>query len=277
MEVIDNVTTILTQARMQATAGTKVMVALVVYDLPDRDCAAAASNGEISCADSTCTAGIATYEHDYMTCVSYAIAQLSTLSNVHIYVDAAHGGWLGWASGMDAAVTIFQEVLTNAGGSSKIRGFSTNVANYQPLGSMTSTDDPCNLSSQYNFAINEVKYVSLLDAALQAAGITGMHYIIDTGRNGVPDSRTDCSNWCNIARAGLGEPPSSNTAASGLDIIDAFFWVKPPGESDGSSDSTAPRYDYHCSSVDSMVPAPQAGDWFSAAFVSMATKADPAL
>jgi len=296
-------------------------VAIVVYDLPNRDCAAAASNGEIACADATCAAGINTYKTQYIDplvavlsafpdltivtvvepdslpnlatnlgvakCtqaqtayingVAYAVQQLSTLSNVHIYVDAAHGGWLGWQQNLNSAVTIFQQVLTLAGGASKIRGFSTNVANYQPLGSTTSTDDPCNLASQYNFAINEVKYVSLLNATLVAAGLSGMHYIIDTGRNGVPNSRTDCSNWCNIKNAGLGVPPTTNTASSGLTNIDAYFWVKPPGESDGTSDATSPRYDYHCSSVDSAIPAPEAGNWFSSEFVALATNASPSL
>lgn len=189
------------------------MAALVVYDLPARDCAAAASNGEIQCADATCAAvssinqilkianaqqGINTYKTQYIdeivkvlknfpdltivtivepdslpnlatnlgvpkctlaqtayiTGVSYAIAQLSAIPydsitflllvflicicrNVHIYVDAAHGGWLGWQSGLTAAVSVFNQVLTLAGGASKIRGFATNTANYQPLGSMT--------------------------------------------------------------------------------------------------------------------------------------------
>jgi len=322
MAVIDNVTTILTQARLQsASSGSPVMAAIVVYDLPSRDCAASASNGEIPCADATCAAGIATYktqyidplvavlanfpdvtivtivepdslpnlatnlanpkctiaQNAYITGVAYAIQQLSTLSNVHIYVDAAHGGWLGWDSGRAAAVTVFKQVLTLAGGASKIRGFSTNVANYQPLGSLTDATDPCALAPQYNFATNEVKYVSLLDASLVASGITGMHYIIDTGRNGVAASRTDCSNWCNIKNAGLGIPPTSNTAASGLTNIDAYFWVKPPGESDGTSDTSALRYDYHCGSVDSMIPAPEAGNWFSTSFVSLATNANPSL
>lgn len=197
------------------------MAALVVYDLPARDCAALASNGEIPCADAECAAvrvnlfiflflsfilfthlqGINTYKTKYIdkivavlrnfpditivtiiepdslpnlatnlgvakctmaqkaykTGVAYAIQQLSTIryiltkivaivlvliilySNVHIYVDAAHGGWLGWNDGRAKAVDVFAEVLTNAGGASKIRGFATNVANYQPLGSMTDT------------------------------------------------------------------------------------------------------------------------------------------
>jgi cellulose 1,4-beta-cellobiosidase len=322
MSVINNVTTILTQARAQAAqSGQNVMAALVVYDLPARDCAALASNGEISCADANCVAGINTYKTGYIdpivsvlqafpditivtiiepdslpnlatnlgvakcvlaanaykTGVAYAIQRLSTLSNVHIYVDAAHGGWLGWDTGRSAAVAVFAEVLTAAGGASKIRGFSTNVANYQPLGSMSDTSDPCNLASQYNFATNEVKYVSLLDASLAASGITGMHYIIDTGRNGVINARSDCSNWCNINRAGLGIPPTVSTTSSGLNNIDAYFWVKPPGESDGTSDTTAVRYDPHCGSVDSVKPAPEAGNWFSTYFVMLANNANPSL
>lgn len=322
MSVIDNVTTILTQAQMQsAQSGKQVMAAIVVYDLPARDCAAAASNGEIQCADATCADGINTYKTKYIdplvavlkkfpdltivtivepdslpnlatnlahpkctlaqtayiTGVAYAIQQLSTLSNVNIYVDAAHGGWLGWDTGRTAAVATFKQVINLAGGASKIRGFATNVANYQPLGSMTDTNDPCNLAGQYNFATNEVKYVSLLDASLVSAGITGMRYIIDTGRNGVINARSDCSNWCNIKKAGLGLPPTSNTASSGLTNIDAYFWVKPPGESDGTSDTNAARYDFHCGSADSFLPAPEAGHWFSAAFVSMATNANPSL
>lgn len=178
----------------------------VVYDLPDRDCAAAASNGEILCADSSCTAGISTYKTHYIdpivsmlskypnnrvvaivepdslpnlatnlnvpkcsqaqtaykTGVSYAIQELAKLSNVALYVDAAHGGWLGWPNNLSKYATIIQDVLGLAGGQDKIRGFSTNVANYQPLGSMSSTADPCNLKSQYNNAINEVIYVSFI-------------------------------------------------------------------------------------------------------------------
>jgi cellulose 1,4-beta-cellobiosidase len=184
---------------------------------------------------------------------------------------------LGWDDGRNKAVATFASVLAAAGGASKIRGFATNVANYQPLGSTTDTADPCHLSGQYNFAYNEVRYVSLLDASLAAAGITNMHYIIDTGRNGVPAARTDCSNWCNINHAGLGVRPTSNTASSGLSNIDAYFWVKPPGESDGTSNTAAPRYDPHCGSTDSVIPAPEAGNWFSSYFAMLTDNASPAL
>lgn len=57
-----------------------------------------------------------------------------------------------------------------AGGVDKIRGFATNVANYQPLGSITSTDDPCHLKNQFNFAFDEVHYVNLLSQTFSSYG-----------------------------------------------------------------------------------------------------------
>ena len=45
------------------------------------------------------------------------------------------------------------------------------------------------------------------------------------------DRRIHAGNWCNQTGAGLGERPKAAPAAG----IDAYVWVKPPGESDGSS------------------------------------------
>jgi hypothetical protein len=47
-----------------------------------------------------------------------------------IYVDAAHGGWLGWENNMQ----VFAQELSSLGIAQFLRGFSTNVANYQPIG-----------------------------------------------------------------------------------------------------------------------------------------------
>jgi cellulose 1,4-beta-cellobiosidase len=250
MAKIPEITAALDGAKaQQATTGKPTLTAFVIYDLPNRDCAAGASNGEISCAgDASCAQGLSTYQHNYIdpivnimkqypnqpivaivepdslpnlatnigmpNCaaaqtaykqgIAYAVQQLSTMSNVHIYIDAAHGGWLGWPANLQSIASIFNEVLVMAGGANKVRGFVTNVSGYQALGSTTSTEDPCNLASQYNFAINEVKYVDLLSQALATVGITDKGFIIDTSRNGVPNTRTSCSNWCNINNAGLG-------------------------------------------------------------------------
>lgn len=72
---------------------------------------------------------------------------------------------------------------------------------------------------------------------------------------------------------GFGLRPSSNT---GLEIEDAFVWVKPGGESDGTSDTSATRYDFHCGQSDSLKPAPEAGTWFEAYFEQLLTNANPA-
>jgi len=320
---IKNITAVLDGAQaQQAKTGRKTLTTFIVYDLPERDCAAAASNGELSCVDSACVDGLNTYknkyvdpivaifkkypeqpivavvepdslgnmatnmniqkctlaENAYYSGIAYSINALSALPNVYIYLDACHGGWLGWDNNRQAIAQVFNKVLNQAGGQSKIRGFATNTANYQPLGSISSTADPCNLKSQYNQAINEVIYVNMLSQTLASVGITGKGFIIDTGRNGVPGPRKDCSNWCNINNAGLGIRPTSDTAAiSGINIIDAFYWLKTPGESDGTSDQNAPRYDYHCGSSDSFIPAPQAGQWNSDYFVMLVNNANPPL
>jgi len=167
--------------------------------------------------------------------------------------------------------------LDLAGGPQLIRGFATNTANYQALGSMSSTADPCKLVSQFNQAIDEVHYVDVLDKAMVAVGITGKGYLIDTSRNGVPNTRTLCANWCNIKGAGIGARPTANTAYLGSTKIDALHWAKVPGESDGISDSTAPRYDSMCSSADSVSGAPQAGQWFASYFLNLCQNAQPAL
>jgi len=97
------------------------------------------------------------------------------------------------------------------------------------------------------------------------------HVVIDTGRNGVPDARSHCANWCNIRGAGAGHASTSKTEAPAM--VDAYFYLKTPGESDGCTDtlpdgSACPRFDRGCDSVDAIgfdaaePRAPEAGAWF---------------
>ena len=83
--------------------------------------------------------------------------------------------------------------------------------------------------------------------------------------------RDQCANWCNIRGAGIGNEPTSSTLLP--DLIDAYFWLKTPGESDGCTETTpdgrrCPRYDGMCGSADSVGSrqgeprAPEAGEWF---------------
>jgi cellulose 1,4-beta-cellobiosidase len=96
-------------------------------------------------------------------------------------------------------------------------------------------------------------------------------FVIDTGRNGVTNMRQECANWCNIRGAGVGQFPTTETANPSL--IDAYFWLKTPGQSDGCtqtlpSGSQCARFDSSCASSDSIGSAsgepraPEAGQWF---------------
>jgi len=311
------------------------LVVFIVYDLPNRDCHAKASNGEICCnpnSDGTCNydmggdcaAGLEKYRTGYIdplvkvfkqypqvpiiaiiepdslpnlatnqadphcgnsattaayrTGIPYAVNQIATCSNVAMYLDSGHGGWLGWTNNMQQ----FVQIVNGLNIMSKMRGFATNTANYQPIGKQCPQvgwclngqhqndeccADPCRLESQYNPANNEMNY------AMELAQNFGrsVHMVIDTGRNGVADMRKDCANWCNIRGAGVGLVPTTSTANS--TIIDAYYWLKTPGESDGCTEmlpdgSRCARFDSFCGSQDSIGSqsgeprAPVAGLWF---------------
>ncbi|RKN54957.1 endoglucanase, partial [Streptomyces klenkii] len=58
----------------------------------------------------------------------------------------------------------------------------------------------------------------------------GAHFVIDTSRNGNgPYEGTD-EPWCNPPGRALGDAP---TAGTGDPLVDAYLWIKRPGESDG--------------------------------------------
>jgi len=325
------------------------MVVFIWYDLPNRDCHAKASNGEICCKylpdgrcdytwQADCNQGLKEYKETYADpfvevlqkymdrvpvavvvepdslpnlatnagnprCggratrqaytqgIRYAVEQLTAKApQVAVYIDAAHGGWLGWSRNL-------QDFLQTLRGMnlplSKVRGFATNVANYQPLGQLCPHQpdwgstrnsyclngrhrtegccaDPCGLAAQWNPGNNELNYAQEL--VLAARAVLGMdaHAIIDTGRNGITNMRQDCAHWCNARGAGAGVASTTNTAAH---FVDAYFWLKTPGESDGCtqilpSGAACPRFDSDCASPDSLGSvhgeprAPEAGHWF---------------
>ncbi|HET7543804.1 MAG TPA: glycoside hydrolase family 6 protein [Polyangiaceae bacterium] len=90
------------------------------------------------------------------------------------------------------------------------------------------------------------------------------------------DGRVARSNWCNQAGAGIGERPRAWPSAD----IAAFVWVKPPGESDGTADTSAvsdPKLaDPMCGAEHGALPsAPAAGKWFQSQFEQLVTNAYP--
>ena len=205
-------------------------VVFIVYDLPNRDCHAKASNGEICCtynADGTCNydaggdcaAGITEYETEYIeplallfsqyegklpiiaviepdslpnlatnmgdnhcgnsatgaaykTGIPFAINTIAAKApSVSMYLDAAHGGWCGWESNAQALANL----ISGLGVASKLRGFSTNVANYQPLGVACPTFDWCLPNSHPNDACCEDPWCEPLNRRSQSILPSNLH------------------------------------------------------------------------------------------------------
>jgi endoglucanase len=219
---------------------------LVAYNLPNRDCGQYSAGGASDPAKyrhwidglakgiGPARRAIVILEPDALgqldTCLSpadqqqrlellnYAITTLESLPGVAVYLDAGHSRWVPAAK--------MAERL-KAAGVAKARGFSLNVANFMP-------DDEL------------IAYAEQLIALL---GDT--HFVIDSSRNG--NGPTDDNQWCNPAGRALGKPPTSDT---GNPHLDAFVWVKNPGDSDGECNG-----------------GPPAGQWFSARALEMARAA----
>ncbi|GAB3219899.1 hypothetical protein GCM10027447_03690 [Glycomyces halotolerans] len=209
---------------------------------------------------------------NYQNGVAYAVAELGALPNTYNYIDAAHHGWIGWGDdnpeydNFHASAEMIASIIGREGATADdVHGFITNTANYSVLEEpYWSVDDTVggelikeNSSwVDWNDFNGELDFAQAFREELVSNGFdSGVGMLIDTSRNGwggpdrpsgassssdvdtfVDESRIDRriqkGNWCNQAGAGLGERPQA-TPASG---IDAYVWIKPPGESDGSSE-----------------------------------------
>ncbi len=203
----------------------------------------------------------------------------TTGNNVYTYLDIGHAGWLGWDDAMNQHSNLKRGIDgyiklingANEGGVSgfnKVRGFATNTSGYTP------TEDPAISNSEtdreilrsffeWNKSVDEVSYIDNFNAMMiqKVASVAPNFkpgFIIDTARNGwgAPgrptiktatrgtdvskriDVRPHRGHWCNVDKAGVGEVPKPNPDAT-RPHLDTFFWMKPPGESDGISFNAA--------------------------------------
>ena len=196
-----------------------------------------------------------TAEGIYKRGIAYAISKLS-LPNVFLYLEAAHAGWLGFPKNIDRAAALYKNVLTMAGGPDRVRGFALNVSNYDPAVDPAKTPTRSDLRRQRRARLRRRPdqgrspvSASPARASSSTPAATARAYI-----------RSIASSWCNVKGAGLGERPR----AAPSPLIDAYLYVKVPGESDGTSDPNAPRFDQTCASEDATPGAPQAGKMFDA-------------
>jgi len=201
----------------------------------------------------------------YVQGIQFALGAFHKLPNVYNYLDVGHHGWLGWPNNFQPGVDFLTAVAKGAtGGIASVDGFITNTANYGPTTEPFMTSDesiggqPVHSATFYHFNpfIDEQSYAAALDAAFVQAGFPStVGFLIDTSRNGWGsasrpkgpststvvdtfvnatkiDGRNDMGQWCNQPNAGLGVPPTVNPG--GFANLQAFVWIKPPGESDGN-------------------------------------------
>jgi endoglucanase len=92
-------------------------------------------------------------------------------------------------------------------------------------GVLESGDGIYSNASNYNTTANEVPFT---EAVLAELGDPELRAVIDTSRNGAgpaPDEQ-----WCDPPGRLVGDTPTVNT---GSEQVDAFLWIKRPGELDG--------------------------------------------
>lgn len=128
-----------------------------------------------------------------------AVETLSASGNVSVYIDAGHARWL---SAPEAAALLEKVNIRKAA------GFALNVSNF--IGNDES-----------------IEYGTKIANALSSKIGKTPHFVIDTSRNGQGAGDT----WCNPQGRGLGMLP---TVSTGKNLVDAYLWVKAPGESDGN-------------------------------------------
>ena len=251
-----------TEARLR-----RQLPVLVTYNVPGRDCAQYSGGGAANTAEyKTWVDGVAAglgdrravviLEPDGLaltpdacggtpeqqaaryTEINYAVDRLGRQPNAIVYLDAGHSGWhnVGEIAGR----------LVD-GGVARARGFFLNVSNYRTDAELTrygtmvakcvwyiqagNSGDAC--ANQYWPAADADGWY----AANVPADAELPHFVVDTSRNGqgpwTPPAGVypDPQDWCNPPARGLGTRPTADT---GVPLLDAYLWVKVPGESDGS-------------------------------------------
>ena len=153
----------------------------------------------------------------------FAVHAFGEQKNTAVYIDAGNAGWIDPPE---------MAARLKGAGVDDAEGFALNVSNYK-------TTDAT------------IKYGKEISKRLG-----GKHFVIDTSRNGKgpPDVKGDVeAAWCNPSGRGLGTPPTTKTADP---LVDAYLWLKKPGESDGECNG-----------------GPKAGMWWHAKALELAKNA----
>jgi len=207
-----------------------------------------------------------------------AVAILAGLPKARVYLDGTGSSWL--APGEAANRLIKADVARTA-------GFFLNVSNFESDARVVpyarwvsdcialvtrggvdaraspSQYAPADFKDHTTWGATDAAFDRLFErAGLKRDPALQKHAVIDTSRNGrgsweppvgkYPDAEV----WCNPPDRGLGRRP---TLVSGNPYVDAFLWIKIPGESDGECH----RGQGGPADPERGLTAPPAGSWFS--------------
>lgn len=230
--------------------------------------------------------------------LSYAVDRLKANPNTSVYLDGTHSGWLGAG---DSADRLIQAGVNRADGfflnvsnyvvNERLEKYGTWVAKCVAFGSnpaswgkgrtewCASQYYPASAGDFSTWALTDQWYTNNVESQTWWYSESVLkHFVIDTSRNGqgpwTPTaSYPDPMDWCNPPDRGLGYLPTANT---GKALVDAYLWVKIPGESDGECTrglgDAGETIDPEWGRID-----PAAGAWFPEMALDLVHYANPPL
>ncbi|MBN2194591.1 MAG: glycoside hydrolase family 6 protein [Polyangiaceae bacterium] len=243
----------------------------------------------------------ATAANERFAMLNAAVDRLNQQPNVSVYLDGTHAAWLGVGeaahrldlAGVERAAGFFLNVSNYRTTSDSVhfgRWVSSCLALTQGISWWDASWCPGQYVQDPETGAYYADYSDATVAAVEAAFASNLadntpepllpatSYVIDTSRNGqgpwtapADHPEGDPQDWCNPPARGLGLRP---TLLTDLPLVDAYLWVKIPGESDGQCTRWDPA-----SGQDPVrgLADPAAGEWFPDMALELAHNAEPAL
>ena len=244
----------------------------------------------------------ATAAADRFAMMNYAVEKLKANPGTSVYLDATHSAWLGAG---DAADRLIQAGVANADGfflnvsnyiqNPQLEKYGTWVAKCVAFGSNPaswglghtewcasqyfSPNGPVDPNDISTWVYTDQWYTDNVESQTWWYSESVLkHFVIDTSRNGQgpwtpTTSYPDPMTWCNPPDRGLGVRPTANTGNS---LLDAYLWIKIPGESDGECTRglgpAGTTIDPEWGLID-----PPAGQWFPEMALDLVHNANPPL
>jgi endoglucanase len=234
-------------AVVSAAAGQGSVPILVAYNIPQRDCGSYSKGG-------------ANDEDAYKKWISSFAAGINNRKSVVIVEPDAIAGESCLApqdqARRESLVKFAVQTLKSNGASVYV---DAGNAHWQDVATMAQRLGRAGIDQADGFALNVSNFFPTADnmsfGDKLSEHVGGKHYVIDTSRNGAGSAGGD--HWCNPEGRALGSAP---TTATSNPLVDAFLWVKTPGESDGTCNG-----------------GPQAGAWWSEYALGLAQRAGGAV